>query len=476
MRDTDAKGILSPQKLFTEIGARAPRFRGRAQQDSHELLRVLCDALIDEEAEWIRKRIPPTDNGGGSSQKGGSQAPGTSSEPPATPARTRMDEALGGTLRSTIICQVCGFVSTMEERFLDLSLPLVLDDCNDNADLSDSHSSSARRPSTSRRHMGNRANSNGTRKKSWLRSSLSRDSTEELPPERSSTSESEAPFYAPTEGNGVDLSYCEPKQDFVEDEDIPAPPSLLDSESAADVETNGKEHQVSFTSSSSSDRPSPRPSTRSLRHRLGSALGFHVDYKGLPSSLEAFTRVEILDGDNGYCCEDCIKRSKLEIQENGYSHAPLEHEKQSTKATSTQKLARSRATKQFLIKEAPRVLALHLKRFSQNGYRGGLRKLSGHVAFPLTLDLAPYVLDEVEEILYDLAGLVSHGGSLGGGHYVAVVRTSLGDNGSQWFYCSDSHISRISESSVLATEAYLLFYERRTTSSVSTGDFNEEST
>lgn len=122
------------------------------------------------------------------------------------------------------------------------------------------------------------------------------------------------------------------------------------------------------------------------------------------------------------------------------------------------------------------------------------------------------------KVLYALYGVVSHSGDLGGGHYVAYVRTRaeqkhvrdffqqaahesladasrLGDlllhlgakqelngslgaavqtpteaeaeqavqqlkKGSRWFLCSDSRVSASTEATVLACEAYLLFYER----------------
>lgn len=56
---------------------------------------------------------------------------------------------------------------------------------------------------------------------------------------------------------------------------------------------------------------------------------------------------------------------------------------------------------------------------------------------------------------YRLKGVVSHGGSLNFGHYIAYVCT---DN--QWYYASDSSVSTVSVDRVLRCEAYMLFYER----------------
>lgn len=151
---------------------------------------------------------------------------------------------------------------------------------------------------------------------------------------------------------------------------------------------------------------------------------------------------------------------------------------------------RSSAEKRFIIRHAPEVLLIQLKRFSQFGYRGGLRKISGRVAFPIELDLTPFVEQdpnnqetvEKEQVLqnvskrkrgegaessnvqahrYILIGVTVHGGSLSGGHYTAYVREGVEPDGrGGWYFCNDSKTSRASEKDVLSSEAYLLYYER----------------
>lgn len=54
---------------------------------------------------------------------------------------------------------------------------------------------------------------------------------------------------------------------------------------------------------------------------------------------------------------------------------------------------RTTAQKRMMIRDAPPVLAVQLKRFTQNGFRGSLRKVNGHVAFDTTLNLAPFIDD-----------------------------------------------------------------------------------
>ncbi|KAK1281887.1 Ubiquitin carboxyl-terminal hydrolase 2 [Acorus calamus] len=126
------------------------------------------------------------------------------------------------------------------------------------------------------------------------------------------------------------------------------------------------------------------------------------------------------------------------------------------------------ATLRVLIKKAPPVLIIHLKRFSNDGRR--LNKLSGHVMFRELLDLRPYMCPSGEErgsCIYRLMGVVEHSGTMRGGHYVAYVRgdkiKKKGETvrvSSTWFYASDSHVREVSLAEVLKAEAYILFFER----------------
>jgi len=132
------------------------------------------------------------------------------------------------------------------------------------------------------------------------------------------------------------------------------------------------------------------------------------------------------------------------------------------------------ATKQFMIKEAPRVLTLHLKRFEQRGFT--MVRMSQTVKFGSTLFLGPFVTRDVkisgsdeghhtggEDLVYDLYGVVVHSGTLNSGHYTAYVKVTLPNGQRRWFYVSDSNVAVATESSVFSCSgAYILFYERRT--------------
>lgn len=172
----------------------------------------------------------------------------------------------------------------------------------------------------------------------------------------------------------------------------------------------------------------------------------------LQTCLSQFTAIEMLAGNNKVGCSVCTK-----------------HHSKGNKDCKTVYTVHS---KQLLISQAPPVLIFHLKRFQVQMF--SFRKLSRHVAFPLVLDIAPFCSVKCEsvkpgekQILYSLYGVVEHSGTLHGGHYIAYVkvrqkteeRSGVPSPG-KWYYVSDSRVMEAPESSVLSSQAYLLFYER----------------
>lgn len=69
---------------------------------------------------------------------------------------------------------------------------------------------------------------------------------------------------------------------------------------------------------------------------------------------------------------------------------------------------------------------------------------------------------------YNLVGLVVYEGDIvkckqdvGGGHYVSYVRGfDIGSNSKSWYKASDLNVRKSSLAEVLASKAYLLFYEK----------------
>lgn len=350
------------------------------------------------------------------------------------------------------------------------------------------------------------------------------------------------------------------------------PSSKVDS---AKPEENSQSERSSFVAK--------KPSSSSRRGGLifsflngfgGSGSASH-SYMSVVSCLEEFTKVEILEGENAYGCEECTRRERVNIamkrckeiyvrsrgstlaksasgtastsnfaqncclefkqskhaaQTNQPNSPYLANIKKPESATSGKRIivsspvtssesssgvsseddgdpvaielariccmaspltrdeedtlierlkikapvVRTRASKQMVIKTPPKVLVIQLKRFTQAGYRGGFRKVSGHVEFETKLDLTRFVdsgdvrpdtkdqhVEDEDRIEFELTGVAVHCGSLSGGHYVSYVRESVESNSrGPWYLCNDSRVSRSNEKDVLGSEAYLLFYER----------------
>lgn len=111
----------------------------------------------------------------------------------------------------------------------------------------------------------------------------------------------------------------------------------------------------------------------------------------------------------------------------------------------------------------PPVLVVQLKRFSYT--RWSRDRLDTPIVFPLEgLDVTSCCVPGSEArasgCVFDLCAVSKHIGSLGGGHYVAYVRSS--EDG-EWYFCDDGSVSRVSADRVREDKvgAYVLFYLRR---------------
>ncbi|CAD5174600.1 unnamed protein product [Musa acuminata subsp. malaccensis] len=153
------------------------------------------------------------------------------------------------------------------------------------------------------------------------------------------------------------------------------------------------------------------------------------DVDNIVDALASFTRSEKIDDpDINFTCEGCKAQVSLE--------------------------------KQLKLDHTPQVLTLHLKRFKNNGVFA--YKLRNPVEYPLELDLTPCLSCPVDEVhsKYDLYAVLLHIGSLEFGHYFCCIRSSP----STWHCINDSKVFRVSETDVLAQDAYLLFYVKQRSS------------
>lgn len=111
------------------------------------------------------------------------------------------------------------------------------------------------------------------------------------------------------------------------------------------------------------------------------------------------------------------------------------------------------ATKQFSLERAPISLCIQLKRFSFVG-----NKLNKHIAIRQHLNLSKYSSrkNTNEKLQYRLVSMVTHlGASQHCGHYTAIGLTDTGS----YYQFDDSFVRQIPVSSVLNTNAYIMFYE-----------------
>jgi ubiquitin carboxyl-terminal hydrolase 36/42 len=139
-----------------------------------------------------------------------------------------------------------------------------------------------------------------------------------------------------------------------------------------------------------------------------------------------------------------------------------------------------RALKQLSVLRPPLVLPITLKRWGASNplaptklwqrMKGGAGfapgKITAHMAFPLTLRLAPVLhasaaaaaaAEGAPTCPYDLHGVLVHRGfSPQDGHYVAYVKDSAG----KWWRMDDSTVTGVGAEEVLRQSAYMLYYSR----------------
>lgn len=125
-------GVVNPRSLFTRLSIRLPQFGGGDQEDSHELLRHLLEAVRTEDLKRYQRIILQSQDA--SLLKAD---PSTVDQITAQKVKfygiqasdmlLRPEQVFRGVLVSTLQCQQCSHTSTREESFLDLSLPIMPD-------------------------------------------------------------------------------------------------------------------------------------------------------------------------------------------------------------------------------------------------------------------------------------------------------------------------------------------------------------
>ncbi|KAM5129474.1 ubiquitin carboxyl-terminal hydrolase 21 [Mantella aurantiaca] len=149
--------------------------------------------------------------------------------------------------------------------------------------------------------------------------------------------------------------------------------------------------------------------------------GFSSGKVSLYDCFSLFTKEEELNSENAPICDRCRLRTK--------------------------------STKKLTIQRFPRILVLHLNRFSSS--RFSIKKCSASIDFPVTrLNLKEYASEKAGSPVYNLYALCNHSGSVHYGHYTACCKDPSG-----WYAYNDSRVTPISEGVVQSSETYVLFYE-----------------
>ncbi|XP_039867301.1 uncharacterized protein LOC120721202 isoform X3 [Simochromis diagramma] len=107
----------------------------------------------------------------------------------------------------------------------------------------------------------------------------------------------------------------------------------------------------------------------------------------------------------------------------------------------------------------PEILMLHLKRFGCKGKKQV--KLRTNVAFPMKLDLTPFLSSSVHNVSdssYHLYAVVNHTGHLNMGHYTALCHNASAQT---WHLFDDSLVREVQDTLVQSPNAYMLLYSRK---------------
>ncbi|KIP03560.1 hypothetical protein PHLGIDRAFT_130077 [Phlebiopsis gigantea 11061_1 CR5-6] len=129
---------MSPKDLLTTIGRKYDQYLDFRQQDAHEFLRHMLDAMRMEELDIVKKRQPPPpkrrrtrtatrDPQSSTSQQNATES--TTSQGSSEPKLgSFVDMLFGGQLASILVCDTCKKVSVTYEDFNDLSLSIKPED------------------------------------------------------------------------------------------------------------------------------------------------------------------------------------------------------------------------------------------------------------------------------------------------------------------------------------------------------------
>ncbi|KAJ7484417.1 hypothetical protein FB451DRAFT_84459 [Mycena latifolia] len=132
---------ISPKPILAALGKKYDQYLDFAQQDAHEFLRILLDAMSMEELDIIKKLNPPP-------PKKRRRTSVHVAPPPEDASISLADMIFGGKLASILVCQKCKHISHTYEDFNDLSLSIKQEDYDRGSRKRDRFKSFAKRLGT----------------------------------------------------------------------------------------------------------------------------------------------------------------------------------------------------------------------------------------------------------------------------------------------------------------------------------------
>jgi len=132
--------------------------------------------------------------------------------------------------------------------------------------------------------------------------------------------------------------------------------------------------------------------------------------RDLQQSLDKYTEVELLEGENAY---------------------------------SSEKYGRQPAEKGCKFLKLPPVLHLQLKRWVYDVYTDSSKKINDKFDFPVTIDFERYLAPGAprdQPSIYELHAVLIHSGSAGGGHYYLFMRPTPKN---KWFQFNDERVTPV---------------------------------
>ena len=261
------KGVFNPGALLGQISKRCPKFRGRQQEDSHELLRNLIELLRIEEAK--RQKAAILKHFGLPEQSNPKSV--TSQLKKQIHAFTKdannsvIDKIFSGQIVSTIVCRECFHSSVNYEEVLDLSLSI----SGKNFDLM----------SNNKRLRPKRFDNKNVRKDKGGKKGQKR---------RSKGSKNNKDNDSDVESGYEDVKNEDSKQENKKEKD--------ETEIKREfLSTSGFENKVC-------------PWTLRTLESLAPVRSVSSEEMSLYSCLNDYSQPELLDGDNKWACDACTKR------------------------------------------------------------------------------------------------------------------------------------------------------------------------